>query len=273
MARTPRVRSSVYARRVQSSDHNKRIYEDPDVVAAYRRAVGLQPAELAIFGPLKDELRRGRLLDVGIGAGRTTAYLERRVGGYVGVDYSDGLVRVAMQSYPHADLRCCDARDMSQFESQSFDFVNFSFNGVDYLDHKGRLRVLAEVRRVLRPRGHWIFSSHNRDYARRGLLPWQPPFKPGRVMVRKSWHALAQSKNWRRLRQEQVETSTYALVNDDAHDYALLTYYITPVAQLDQLHEAGFTEVRIYDQQGGELESSSPRSSESIWLHYASRRA
>lgn len=115
-----------------------------------------------------------------------------------------------------------------------------------------------------------MFSSHNRNYVRRGLLPWQPPFKPGRVMLTKSRHALSWSSNWRRLRKEQVETLDYALVNDEAHDYALLTYYITPDAQVRQLEQVGFTDVRIYDQSGVEIVSAS---TESIWLYYASRRA
>lgn len=254
------------------SDDNQRIYEDTGVIDMYRTVAPLHPAERSMFEPLSDELRTSLLLDIGIGAGRTTAYLAPKVGHYVGVDYSHGLVRAAQQLFPDSDIRWCDARDMSQFEDASFDFVNFSFNGLDSLDHDGRLQVLAEVHRVLRPGGRWMFSSHNRDYVRRGLLPWQGRFKPGRVMLKKSAEALRHHKNWRRLRKEQVETPEYALVNDEAHDYALLTYYITPDAQVRQLEEAGFTDIRMYDQSGCELaaESASPAS---VWLYYASRRA
>ena len=259
-----------YSDQVQSSDDNQRAYEDASVIDVYLGAERVQEAELNIFGPLGEELERSRLLDVGIGAGRTTAYLLPRVKEYVGVDYSHGLVEVAARRYPDADVRWCDARDMSQFESASFDFVYFSFNGIDSLDHKGRLQVLAEVRRVLGPAGRWTFSSHNRDYERRGLLPWQPPFKPGRVMLKKSKHALTWSRNWRRLRKLQVETAEYALVNDEAHDYALLHYYIAPDAQVRQLEESGFTDVRVYDQKGAEITATSPAS---IWLYYTSRRA
>lgn len=252
------------------SDDNQRIYEDASVIDVYRETAPPQQAELAMFEPLADELRAGRLLDIGIGAGRTTAYLAPKVGHYVGVDYSHGLVAAAQQLYPEAEILWCDARDMSAFEVASFDFVNFSFNGLDSLDHEGRLQVLAEVHRVLKPGGHWMFSSHNRDYYRRGLLPWQPPFKPGRVMLKKSVEALAAHRSWRKLRKEQVETPEYALVNDEAHDYSLLHYYVTPETQTRQLEDAGFTDVRVYDQWGTEIAGKSPKS---IWLYYDCRRA
>lgn len=255
---------------VAPSDDNQQIYEDASVIDVYREVGQPQQAELAMFEPLADELAKGSLLDIGIGAGRTTAYLAPKVARYVGVDYSHGLVAAAQQLYPEAEILWCDARDMSAFGDGSFDFVNFSFNGLDSLDHEGRLQVLAEVRRVLAPGGHWMFSSHNRDYHRRGLLPWQPPFKPGRVMLKKSLEAIAARDNWRRLRKEQVETPEYALVNDEAHDYSLLHYYVSPEAQRRQLEEAGFTDVRVLDQWGTPITGPSPRS---IWLYYACRRA
>jgi ubiquinone/menaquinone biosynthesis C-methylase UbiE len=255
---------------VAPSDDNQQIYEDAGVIDIYKSAAPPQQAELNMFEPLSEELKAGRLLDIGIGAGRTTAYLLPKVGHYVGFDYSHGLVEAAQQLYPDAEIVWCDARDMSIFEDASFDFVNFSFNGLDSLDHEGRLQVLAEVRRILKPGGHWMFSSHNRDYYRRGLMPWQPPFKPGRVMLKKSAHAIISFKNWRKLRKEQVETPEYALVNDEAHRYSLLHYYVTPEQQTRQLEDAGFTEVTVYDQFGEVLTGKSPKS---IWLYYDARRA
>lgn len=251
------------------SDDNQQIYEDVSVIEFYREAATPQQAELSMFEPLNEELRAGRLLDIGIGAGRTTAYLAPKVGHYVGVDYSHGLVDAAQRLYPEAEIIWCDARDMSAFEDASFDFVNFSFNGLDSLDHLGRLQVLGEVHRVLRPAGHLMFSSHNRDYKRRGLLPWQGQFKPGRVMLKKSRMALRHHQNWRRLRKQQLERPEYALVNDEAHGYALLNYYISPAAQVRQLEATGFTDVAVYDQSGELTEESS---STSIWMHYACRR-
>ncbi|PKH37654.1 Methyltransferase domain-containing protein [Nocardioides alpinus] len=250
-------------------ENNRTVYEDPRIVRAYQQASSISPAELAIFEPLTERLRAAALLDIGIGAGRTTAYLGAKVSRYVGVDYSRALVEAARTRHPGADIQWCDARQMHAFADGSFDVANFSFNGIDYVDHPDRLQILGEVRRVLRPGGVWTFSSHNRDYARRGLLPWQGRFRPGRVMARKSLEAIRAHKNWRHLRGEQVETTDFALVNDEAHGYSMLTYYVTPHEQVRQLAASGFGDVLVYDQWGSPLEGSSPAS---MWLHYVSRR-
>ena len=251
------------------SDDNQSIYEDASVIGIYRSASPPQQAELNMFEPLSGELKVGRLLDIGIGAGRTTAYLAPKVGHYVGVDYSHGLVKAPQQLYPEAEILWCDARDMSQFEDGSFDFVNFSFNGLDSLDHDGRLQVLAEVRRVLKPGGHWMFSSHNRDYDRRGLLPWQPPFKPGRVMLKKSTEASATPPELAAPAQGAGRDAGLRIGQRRGAQLLAAALLRLPRAQIAQLEAAGFTDVRVFDQ-WGEGRRTGP--AESIWLYYDSRR-
>lgn len=253
-----------------SSEGNRDIYEQSDAVQVYGIPRPPQAGEEAQFAPFADVLAESRLLDIGIGGGRTTAWLAPKVAHYVGIDYATALVDSARLRFPAVQIEWGDARDLSAYGDESFDFVNFSFNGLDSLDHEGRLQVLAEVHRVLKPGGHWTFSSHNRDYYRRGLLPWQPPFKPGRVMLKKSAEAIAAHKSWRRLRKEQVEMPAYALVNDEAHNYSLLHYYISPAMQRAQLESTGFTDVRIHDQWGQETTGASPAS---IWMYYSARRS
>lgn len=55
----------------------------------------------------------------------------------------------------------CEGRDLSQFRTASFDLILFSFNGIDYLSHAGRLKALTEIRRVLAIGGVFVFSSDN----------------------------------------------------------------------------------------------------------------
>jgi ubiquinone/menaquinone biosynthesis C-methylase UbiE len=38
---------------------------------------------------------------------------------------------------------------LSRFPAGWFDFVLFSYNGIDFVDHAGRLQVLKEIARVL----------------------------------------------------------------------------------------------------------------------------
>lgn len=252
-----------------SSDDNRRTYEDASVVESYRSASQLTAAEVKVLASLPHDLGSSRLLDIGVGAGRTTGELASTVAHYVGIDYSHGLVAAARRRHPGVDLSWGDARDLARFPPASFDVVHFSFNGIDYVDHADRLRVHHEVHRVLAPGGAWTFSTHNRAYVRRGMLPWQGRIRPGRVMLRKSVEALAARGNRRRLRAQEVETVDYALVNDDAHHYSLLTYYISADSQLRQLADAGFVDGAVFDQRGDPTDGPS---TESIWLHYSCRR-
>jgi len=77
------------------------------------------------------------------------------------------MVDAAKDRYPDREFRQVDARDLSAFADESFDFVLFSYNGLDCVGHADRLQVLAEVHRVVRPGGVFMFSSHNMDWVHR----------------------------------------------------------------------------------------------------------
>jgi ubiquinone/menaquinone biosynthesis C-methylase UbiE len=67
-----------------------------------------------------------------------------------------------------------DACDLS-FKSNEFDAVVFSFNGIDCLyPYEKRIQALSEFRRILKPGGFFVFSSHNncipRDF--NGVIPF-----------------------------------------------------------------------------------------------------
>jgi ubiquinone/menaquinone biosynthesis C-methylase UbiE len=67
---------------------------------------------------------------------------------------------------------------MPAFENETFDFVMFSFNGLDYLSHSDRLLALGEIRRVLKPAGLLLFSSHNAE-----RKPFPSPWSPFRDWI------------------------------------------------------------------------------------------
>jgi ubiquinone/menaquinone biosynthesis C-methylase UbiE len=139
---------------------NLTVYRSPAVVAEYAEFDELSLAELWIF---EKYLKPGsRLLDLGVGAGRTTPYLSARASKYVGLDYSKEMIAACRAKYPALEFCVADASDLSLFADASFDAVVFSFNGIDYLvpDHK-RQQCLKEMHRVLAPGGVLIFSTHN----------------------------------------------------------------------------------------------------------------
>ncbi|HMT33005.1 MAG TPA: class I SAM-dependent methyltransferase [Dermatophilaceae bacterium] len=253
---------------------NRALYERPDAAGYYVDRDQLQPPERAILAEYAGRLRGARILDLGIGAGRTTGHLLPLAGRYVGIDYSAQLVAAARERFPEADLRVGDARDLGAFADGSVDVVVFSFNGIDYMGHADRLLTLAEIRRVLAPGGLFVFASHNRDWERFGKLPWQPPIRVGRAWLSACLHALRALPRHRRLERLGERTADHAIVNDDAHDYALLTYYIDAQAQHEQLAARGFTVLDTYSLDGRPCLTTAEGpdgTASSCWLTYVAQ--
>lgn len=258
---------------------NKRAFELPRTASTCAATTGLEPAERSVLATITPKLGDGLILDIGIGAGRTTPALSALATGgrtYVGVDFSSEMIRRARQRFPGLDLRVMDARDLSALAPGSAALAWFSFNGIDYVDHEDRLRVLAEVGRVLSPDGTFVFSSHNRSYRRleQSLRPARPslsllaPVGSLRALVGYARNSL----NAAQLRHREVRTSTYAILNDSAYDHRLLTYYISPADQVAQLAEARLTTVAAYDIGGHRVRDGSAAAG-SYSVHYVARRA
>lgn len=140
--------------------HNFNVFDSTSVVADYAGKSGLLPSERSLFQA--HVAPRGRVLDLGVGTGRTTPYLAGVASNYVALDYSENMIAACRRQFPGIDARVGDAADLSAFADGSFDTVVFSFNGIDYL-HPGSKRrdCLVETERVLAAGGTFIFSSHN----------------------------------------------------------------------------------------------------------------
>jgi ubiquinone/menaquinone biosynthesis C-methylase UbiE len=143
-----------------TADKNLDVYNNPDVVEYYAATQELPMAEQYLFG--KYIQASSDILDLGVGGGRTTRHLSSKARRYVGVDYSQAMIESCRKKFPQTDLRWGDATDLREFEDASFDVAVFSFNGIDSIrTDEARGRCLSEVRRILRPGGGFIFSSHN----------------------------------------------------------------------------------------------------------------
>lgn len=245
---------------------NEAAYRHDDVVASYADRGTLHEGELRVLERVGD-LAKLRMLDIGVGGGRTTAHFFDRVASYAGIDYSPELVAATHARIPEADISEGDARDLTNFAEDSFDLVLFSFNGLDYVSDEGRRSVLQEVKRVLAPGGAFMFATHNRDYERLGLMPWQKR-RPGRTMLKQSAIAVRHTRRRRAMRPFEQVAADHVLVNDDAHAWALVTYYISSDDQVAQLRSAGFDSVETFDQWG----RASDGDTRSVWRHYLARR-
>jgi SAM-dependent methyltransferase len=101
------------------------------------------------------EIKHGmRVLDLACGTGITTSLAAARGARMSGVDFSPAMLKAARQRYPAIEFREAEASALP-FEDESFEavIVNFGMNHFPF-----PLEVMAEVRRVLQPRGRLVFT-------------------------------------------------------------------------------------------------------------------
>jgi ubiquinone/menaquinone biosynthesis C-methylase UbiE len=251
-----------------STSANLDVYGENDVVASYSGASDLQPGEAVILREFRDSLGSMRFLDMGVGGGRTTPHFAPRVKEYIGADYSQKMIRACEERYPDFRFAVCDARNMPEFPNASFEFVLFSYNGIDYVPHVDRLEILKEVRRVLKPDGWFFFSSHNLRFLPR--LFRFPLFLSPSKMLRKL-------KKYKLLREHNPDFRSlvrlpYALLYDGLHEFRIKTYYVDPAEQTEQMRALGFRDIRILSEGGDEVRLSSSRLKKDTWCFYLCRR-
>ncbi len=105
-----------------------------------------------------------RVLDLGCGEGRVAKALLNLQVQVWAVDPNAGALekfRASVKPSPNLVISEGDARSLA-FPKGFFDAVIFAFNGVDYIHpESGRLKALAEIKRVLKAGGYFLFSSQN----------------------------------------------------------------------------------------------------------------
>ena len=222
------------------------------VVNTYLVYKALQKPEKTILEIFKNRLGDWRMLDIGVGLGRTTHYFAPFAKEYVGIDYSFKMVKTYQKLFPpenqQVKIRLGDARMLQEFESESFDFILFSYNGIDYISHEDRLLALEEIKRVGKKGAHFVFSTHNLQYIENLYS-----IKSGNSLK----HFLYQCYRYLRLFYENGFPNKYrkidfSILNDGAHHFKLKTYYIKPTAQVEQLQRAGFKNIRLFSLKTGE---------------------
>ena len=270
LATGARRRLAAVAGRLYLSD-NKSVSAGSLAVAEVNSyKVELFRAEKAIIERLGNWLSGKKMLDIGVGAGRTTASFAPLVASYVGVDYSPPMIAACESRLGHqfsnVSLLVGDARDLSAFDTASFDFVFFSFNGLDCVDHADRFKVLSEMRRVCRPDGRICFSAHN-IYAAAQLFHLRPHDRSSSLALIRGviWQFLLRVLNDS---PAALAQRPYAIVRDGALKFRVTLYYIRPSVQLAQLAEAGFSDVEIFGHDGQRISPDDVDDSRDLSLHY-----
>jgi SAM-dependent methyltransferase len=258
------------------TDLNAAVWRAGNHVSEYDSRI-LEPAEVLLLVRYREAFS-GRVLDVGCGAGRLLGYLASLSATAVGVDISPAMVDACRRRFPGADVRVADLEDLPRFLEGPFDVVLMSDNVLDVFDDARRRAVLADIRGLLADRGLLVFSSHN-------LARWERAASVGvgatagvgagagsgarlgraRSLLRRLLHQspawmlnalvrLARRRsNRRRLGPMQHRAADHAVVNDEAHNYSLLHYYIARGDQERQLADLGYDLIDVLEFDGASV--------------------
>jgi SAM-dependent methyltransferase len=212
---------------------------------------------------LAADRERGRpVLDLGVGGGRTTSLLRLVSPDYVGIDYTPELVELCRHRHPDADIRLGDARDLSGIDDGSQSLVVFSNNGIDAVNHDGRNRILSEVHRVLKPGATFYYSTLNKDgplyhahpgnapgvtWVNGSFVPYSAPYDgPGAVKSPDDDGAAFRAiRNWRQLREQSRDEGEWGLAPFAAHEFGLVTHFVTLGGAESELDRHGFDLVAV----------------------------
>ncbi len=244
----------------------KELYESKDLLDNYYTDTDLQKPEREVLERLKRDLPNMRMLDIGIGPGRTTPHFAPLVKEYVGVDYSKTMIEACRFKFPLYRLEVADARNLSNFDDGYFDFVLFSLNGIDSVEHKDRMLILKEVRRIIKNGGNFCFSSLN-------LNSWRlkRPFAISKnpvFLYRNFYNFLLNHEVWRILKKTDPEQSIMAYYR--FKDFLFRNYFITPKGQIKQLKNAGFKNVEAFELATGKSVKD-PENMLDYWVYYLAK--
>lgn len=251
---------------------NKKNWEKSSIVKFSSKEKRLQKPEKTIKNILLPFLGHFKMLDIGVGAGRTTLYFAPLVKKYVGIDYSHNMIRtckekIIKKSLKPVTLKVCDVKAMKIFKKEYFDFILFSFNGIDYLNHKDRLKALKEIKRVGKRGGYFCFSSHNLN-ALKKLRKLRISLNPLTFFYNLDIYLKIGTVN--KNLDQVIKNKKFIIVNDGTCNWQFWTYYLKPQEQIKQLKQFNFSHIRIFSLNSGReiIDKATLKTIEDDWLYY-----
>ncbi|MDH4981174.1 class I SAM-dependent methyltransferase [Hyphomicrobium sp. D-2] len=198
----------------------------------------LMPARKLFSEPMHLLIKDARVLDIGVGGGRTSLHLMGECRTYIGLDYSAPMIEACRARFPFCKeaFSVGDARDLRHLGVAQFDLVLFAFAGLDSVGHEDRQKILSEVHAVLDDEGLFFFSTHSLH-----AFPFDD--------------AEAQARN-AHLDPVELRTRGWVQLTDKRADVFL--YYVYPDFQVRQLQQAGFEVIETIDMNGKPFDFRNP---------------
>jgi SAM-dependent methyltransferase len=270
------------------STHNEDIYADDRTRTELLAEGWCDPGERAATLFIADRVRGGRLLDVGIGTGRTTSLLRLLSADYVGIDYVPEMVEISRQRHPGIDIRHADARDLSEFGTDAFDLVSFSYSGLDSVGHEDRQRILKSFHEALRPGGCLMFSTLNADGAAPQERPWRlnpgTPWALGSLqpnnnsafrrtlrtlfrVARSPGDPVRGMLNWYRIKRHGERGPDWVVGPMAAHRFGLAVHFTTLAGIRRELAEHNYQIDCIFGSDHGNVLAEDASTSTDWWYH------
>lgn len=225
-------------------ENNQIVYNSGLAIKTYYTREGLTPGEISVQNYLSGIQGKIKMLDIGIGCGRTFEVFSKRVDEYVGVDYSDAMVRACKEKFEHSKdcFFVSDARDLNQWSDSVFDFILFSFNGIDCVNQEGRIQVFNEIKRVGKNKSIFAFSSHNL-YNINKLFRFKIPKNPFNFIPEyKRYHFTVKAN----LPLSTLLENGISEIKDGDINKETSYCYVKPDFQINQLKSMGFSMIGIY---------------------------
>lgn len=256
------------------SEVNRRFYRSPLLLLSYLRG-GIAPAEAWFLDRLGASIAGSRVVELGCGTGRITRKLLELTPEVTGIDISPAMIAFCRRRLGRGRFLVGDLRQVHELVDGRFGVVVAAANVLDVLPDAQRRAVLGDLAALLLPDGILYFSTHNRrsrraqDEAAAGptLRRTRNPYRQARALVSFALGKL----NHPRMARYQEHHEGYAILNDDAHGWRLLHYYVDRDAQAAQLRAAGLDLVHVVSPDGVEL---APGDDDSAFteLHYVAVR-
>jgi SAM-dependent methyltransferase len=229
-----------------------KLYDRPEVVAEYLRDV-LEPPEVRLLHELVRQPQQLSMLDLGVGAGRTTGFFAPFARQYIGIDLAPRMITTCRERFGTlrgCDFRVGDAADLDDLADASCDIVLFSFNGIDCLDPDRRVVCLRSARRLLRAGGIFLFSAHNLQMVDFYFQPPSAGGEAGEVLTPERRAKIARHNG----APSTFAHRDWALFWDGVYgdDGELRHVYIRPRRQLAELRAIGFDHVHALSAVTGE---------------------